>query len=564
MNFLATQLIGCTSALLLLHETAAAQDSACETGTATQILSGNEVAARLSNTGIFFYDRKEGPMYRVPENASGNSVFSASLWIGGFVHDELRVAGTTFGPPEFWPGPLRGVSENCAVYDRLYSVTRRDIFEYEQSGVAAPDLAAWPWHLGAPMLDGDGIRTNYDLAAGDRPALVGSQTVWWTMNDAGGPHQSTFDPPLNVEVQVTAFAVRGLLYQQLHVSIPFFNDVLDRATFYRFKLLYRGEAPVENMYVGFLADPDIGDASDDYAGSDSVLGMGYVYNGGDYSFESGFIESPAVGFDFINGFRADTDGIDNDADGSADESGERMKMTSFIVPDNGYMGWSGGGTQFYRYLQARWPDGTPLTIARWGRGGRVQTRFMYPGEPGEFWSNQHQDQLGDAIHPADQRFVMGMGPISMHPGEEQDFTLGILWALGENSRDSVRRLKIASRLVQLAHDLGRLEPGPEWVDVSALVPHRRQPAHQRSGLGRNHPNPFSGWTTIPFQMLEQGHVRIAVYDVLGREVAVLIDGAQPVGQHEVTFDAAGLAPGVYFCRMSAFGGTVMSRMVVTE
>ena len=65
------------------------------------------------------------------------------------------------------------------------------------------------------------------------------------------------------------------------------------------------------------------------------------------------------------------------------------------------------------------------------------------------------------------------------------------------------------------------------------------------------PNPFSGRTAIRFEVSASGPVRLAVYDVLGREVAVLADGRVEAGRHEATFDARGLASGVYVWRLVA-------------
>ena len=72
-------------------------------------------------------------------------------------------------------------------------------------------------------------------------------------------------------------------------------------------------------------------------------------------------------------------------------------------------------------------------------------------------------------------------------------------------------------------------------------------------LYQNYPNPFNPSTTIGFSVPGPGssRVRLAVYDLLGREVAVLVDGERMPGNHTATFDARGLASGVYFYRMTA-------------
>ncbi len=74
-------------------------------------------------------------------------------------------------------------------------------------------------------------------------------------------------------------------------------------------------------------------------------------------------------------------------------------------------------------------------------------------------------------------------------------------------------------------------------------------------LGASFPNPATGEATIPFSLDEAAHVRLAVYDVLGREVAVLVDGHRPAGDYTVSFDGRALASGAYFTRLDAAGTT---------
>ncbi|NBC18833.1 MAG: T9SS type A sorting domain-containing protein, partial [Bacteroidetes bacterium] len=58
--------------------------------------------------------------------------------------------------------------------------------------------------------------------------------------------------------------------------------------------------------------------------------------------------------------------------------------------------------------------------------------------------------------------------------------------------------------------------------------------------------------------------RLAVYDLLGREVAVLAEGTQPAGTHTATFDAAGLPSGVYLYRLEAGAYTQTHRMTLLK
>ncbi len=82
----------------------------------------------------------------------------------------------------------------------------------------------------------------------------------------------------------------------------------------------------------------------------------------------------------------------------------------------------------------------------------------------------------------------------------------------------------------------------------------------RYELLSNYPNPFNPTTLIRFRMAEAGAVRVAVYDLLGREIAVLVNGTMPEGTHEATFDATDLASGVYVYRLETAAG-VQSRIM---
>ncbi len=82
-------------------------------------------------------------------------------------------------------------------------------------------------------------------------------------------------------------------------------------------------------------------------------------------------------------------------------------------------------------------------------------------------------------------------------------------------------------------------------------------------LDQNYPNPFNPVTTIQFSIPvgTDGHTSLRVFDLLGREVAVLLSGKKPAGTYEITFDAAGLSSGVYIYRLTA-GQHVRSRKMV--
>jgi hypothetical protein len=83
-------------------------------------------------------------------------------------------------------------------------------------------------------------------------------------------------------------------------------------------------------------------------------------------------------------------------------------------------------------------------------------------------------------------------------------------------------------------------------------------------LNETYPNPLSTSATVRYALPRAADVRLTVYDVLGRTVATLADGAHEAGHHTATLSGAGLADGVYFIRMTADGFAATRKVVVLD
>ncbi|MEM6782844.1 MAG: T9SS type A sorting domain-containing protein [Bacteroidota bacterium] len=480
----------------------------CQTGVAQRDLDVNNVRARMYNIGNLFW-RATDPVYTVPASGTTNSIFAAGIWVAGLIDGELRVAGSTYGPFEFWPGPLNEDGtlpdpNDCAQFDRLYKVSRSDIIAFESGGATAPDLRDWPAELGAPVLaasnngfddDGDGLtdegtdgldndgdgrvderdeieradpdvrqaagRSTYDLAGGDRPDIIGDQGIWWVMNDVGNRHQRTGSPPIGLEIQAQAFAFARA-------------DALNDVTFYKYKFVYRGTQPLEEAYLTLFVDADLGNEfEDDYIGSDPELGVGYIYNADNEDVGGYGVPPPALGYDFFQGPI-----VDEDFPGVGDNMApDTLGMTSFGYFNNGScddLCDPDDAQQYYNYMTGRWKDGQPWTEGSTGRGGTVPVDFVYPNFPGEYWSELCPDSptsCGDPIPPSDRRFFQTTGPFTINPGDVQDITFGIVWATGSDNIGSVSAMLAADQLAQTAFDVDfelPLPPPPPSVSVSEL------------------------------------------------------------------------------------------------
>lgn len=98
------------------------------------------------------------------------------------------------------------------------------------------------------------------------------------------------------------------------------------------------------------------------------------------------------------------------------------------------------------------------------------------------------------------------------------------------------------------------------VPVSEVPPLRPFGFH----LGQNYPNPFNPTTEVRFEIADVGFVSLKVYDVLGREVATLVNEEKKQGEYQVTWDSRRVASGVYFYQLKAGRFLATRRMVIIK
>ncbi len=86
----------------------------------------------------------------------------------------------------------------------------------------------------------------------------------------------------------------------------------------------------------------------------------------------------------------------------------------------------------------------------------------------------------------------------------------------------------------------------------------------RYNLSQNYPNPFNPTTTIEFSTPERSHVSLKVYDVLGNEVATLVDGWMESTNHKVIFNASDMASGIYYYTLSTGNFTSTKKLILLK
>jgi len=520
---------------------AAAQVGTCTEPVAEAFLEFGNVRALILNHGGLFLSPHDfrNNYYEVPKGSGINALLNSTFVVGGRINGSLRMSSSIYGPYEFWPGPLDedgNPPSDCSLYDQIWQITSYDFRRADIEGTFSLNMRNWPWQLGAPVIDGDGNPSNYNLEGGDRPELLGDQTLWWIMNDRGNEHRWSVVKPIGLEVQASVFA---------------FEDVrsIGDITFYRYRLTNRNTAPLTDAFVGLHSDLDV-NSIDNYLGSDSLLHLAYSYNG-DPIDEFGYEDSPpAIGYTFLITPEAQADGIDNDHDSLIDESGERTGMYTAMSYHNGggIQGNPGNGPEMYSYLQGLWPNGQPMTFGGTGLGqsNRV-TRFVFSGDPvtRSYWT-ELKPNLADNIPnvPGGKRLITSSGPFTLLPGETNEFLIALVWAQGSNYLDSVHKLKGIVATMQASPE-SLLDSGyrPEFNELPTPDP------EEVLGFDQNFPNPFVDYTTLRYSLPKTMQVRLAVYDLLGREVAVLAQGSQEAGVYSLPFDGTQLPPGIYYARI---------------
>ncbi len=105
---------------------------------------------------------------------------------------------------------------------------------------------------------------------------------------------------------------------------------------------------------------------------------------------------------------------------------------------------------------------------------------------------------------------------------------------------------------------------PMDCDTSALEPDGNPSIVSEYRLYQNYPNPFNPLTTINYDVKLYGRVTIKVFNLLGREVETVVDQWQDMGNYNATFDASGLASGVYFYQIKVNDFSDIKKMVLLQ
>jgi hypothetical protein len=240
-----------------------------------------------------------------------------------------------------------------------------------------------------------------------------------------------------------------------------------------------------------------------------------------------------------------------------------------------------------RQLDSTWTDGTLMGFSRYLTGAsgldHLWEQFWWSETDG-VWVGSQQATAYTAGGHETERYSRTWYNGSWHPDTRYLFTY--------DDAERIRSLRffvgsndqwIATRDVRL--DGGVIRSGDwafygwnsDWIwfngfyelsfgyraAVSGVAgPNDEKPEH--STLTQNYPNPFNPTTTIPFTVAAGARTTIAIYDVLGCEVARPVDEWKDPGEYRIEFDARGLASGMYICRFTAGSVTQTQKLMLVR
>jgi hypothetical protein len=332
----------------------------------------------------------------------------------------------------------------------------------------------------------------YDPMEGDYPSIYvkncesGPQTademIFWVYNDEGGgaTHSNSKGSAIRMEVQVQAFAYAT-------------NDELNNMTFMHYRLINRAPDVIDSVFFAMWTDPDLGCYQDDYVGCDTTRGpngnprnLMYVYNQDDADGNPGTTcpggvntygtNVPILGVDYFRGPRDPRKLAKNPVTGLLEP--KELGMSSFIYYNNQQVGTPAAATtdpnqvaDYYRYLNAVWKDGTPLTGG--GSGYKTTfdpkevTKYALPGDP----DNKNSWSMVNANLPfGDRRTLQASGPFPLKPGAINELIVGVPWVPSQGGGAvSLTDIRSADDIAQdLFDNCFRLLDGPDAPDMEVI------------------------------------------------------------------------------------------------
>lgn len=572
-------------------------------------LTVNNINAGVNANGYLFTDLMEVPgdelsrfnemipHYRFPKDAATGTLFSSSLWLGGFdISNNLHIFSSTYcGFPyqgmDVQAGPVSNVYDTSYYlqFGRTWKISKAEVEFHRQNywkqGYQPVEaILSWPGNghtdlgqgaLLAPYFDrnSDGV---YNCMDGDYPLIRGDQSIFLMFND-DLPRAEEHGLPMKAEV---------------HAMVYGFDQPADTAlshtVFIHYDIINRSNNTYSNSLIGVYTDLDIGFANDDYLRCDVTRNSYYGYNGletdGNGQAGSYGNNPPAQSVTILAGPFKDNDGLDN-PNGGCNESINGLNYGNDVIDDERtglstfcytQMLWGGSfepqeltPSEYYDFLNGKWMDGTRFMYGGNGHpelGPGVvgpECNYMFPGDSDplnwgtnceypeggfnqgtKFWT---EEQTGN--RPGDRRGLGSLGPFTFSPGQVQEIEIAYVTGQGTSGpASSVNQMLRNIDSLRYAVANGELILPNNELGIAPVM-------HKESF--NIYPNPASTFITI--KGIQDGQpAGYSIYNMYG---ACVKSGKYLRSSHQ-NIDISTLTAGMYIIRLTSCNGTVSGKFIV--
>jgi hypothetical protein len=540
----------------------------------------NDIYLPFNNRGVIA-DVNVTPNGNGGQFAGGTFLFSSGFWLSGYTGTTLWAnAVASASLVEDYQAGTVGMDPNDPKAS-LYKLSASDI-PFGQSWQDWIDAV----NLGADFYDGngDGIYNPVDLNGNslwdsneDKPDLFLDETYWCVFND-GVPVglRRWMSDPQGIEVRQTIFASASI-------------GPISKTIFVRYRIKNTGSIvdTLKDVYFGMWGDADIGDGQDDVYGCDTVRQGIYFFNNTPDAVYGNQVPSfmmdlltgpnsyiPGITFIDENGNNLYENGIDTPLDTAVNYLGplgiriypgaKNLEAFSLITYINNIPGLSDPANiqEVRNYSNGLNPTGQLLDPCTWAHGevrggvpcGEVNPYFWCSGDP-------VVDVGWLLTENRDVRGVGSSGPFELATNQEVEVVIGYEIDRSTNPLTGITAMRDVSDYVQNFYDNNYGYPIVSVEDDKPLL--------SSFELGQNYPNPFNPSTTIKFTIPSEGSslmkfVQLKIFDILGNEIATLVNDEKPAGEYEIEFSAANLPSGIYFYTLSAGNYFSTKKMILLK
>ena len=488
-------------------------------------LDANNISTWYRTNGSLNRDPTTGNAgFEWPKGSFKYARYASGIWMGCTSGSDTLTAVAEYSY-DYKPGYVDNSGLPQGDDDPLYRT-----YLINRGNTTDPDYLDWPVNQGA-----------YVNSSGT-PFFLGTQTMFYSYTDAY-PHESG------------STSLQSLKAQILQTNWCYTNIGLRDVNFIEFRIINRSGISWENTYLAFWTDDDLGDATDDAIGCDTVRNLGFTYNTTNNDPQYG-TAPPAVGTKLLRSPIIST-GNNNDTVKYYNPPGSQnliVKVGYKYIGMNIFNTYNNttpqpsdprDNTETYRVLSGYWRLGESWINPVNGQ----PTKKAYSGDPvtGTGWV---------MTGGSDRRYLQSFGPFNMNPNDTQSIIVAQVIARGSSNLNSITQLRSLSDHVQNIYN-ENFQSVLAVNNISSEIPDKFE-------LSQNYPNPFNPVTNLEFGISNLGFVSLKVYDALGKEVKTLVNENMNPGRYKVDFNGSGLASGIYFYKLSIGGFSQTKSMILLK